>query len=103
MPLHDIFLGTATVSVILAAPAAALSGQNRLAVSATVVSPCAISLADAPEPAEVQPMSVACASPGQPFTREDEPALLAESQPSDGGVTPGPGKEDMAEFVEIIF
>lgn len=52
MPLHDIFLGTATASVILAASAAALSGQNHLAVNATVVSPCTISLVDAPEPAE---------------------------------------------------
>lgn len=103
MPLHDIFLGTATASVILAAPAAALSGQNRLAVSATVVSPCAISVIDAPEPAEVQPMSVDCASPGQPFAREDEPSLRPESQLRDGGVTPGSGKEDAAEFVEIIF
>jgi len=104
MPVHQI-LSTATASIVLAAPAVSMPAQERFTVSATVVSPCSISVRGAaPPPTEAKAVSVDCALAGQPFVREDD----RTTPPPISSTTEHHRAREMAvadttEIIEIVF
>lgn len=106
MPVHRILLGTATASVGLAASAASMPAQERFTVSATVVSPCSISVRGAmPAPTGVRTVSVDCALPGQSIVREDNrptPPPIRSATPKHHREREVSG-EDATEIIEIVF
>ena len=103
MPVSQILLGTATASVGLAAPAAPMPAQERITVSATVVSPCSISVRGAvPPPTEVKSVSVDCALPAQSFVREDD-RTPPPTRSTEHHRAPETAGADATEIVEIVF
>lgn len=104
MPVHQI-LSTATASIVLAAPAVSMPVQERFTVSATVVSPCSISVhGAAPPPTEAKAVSVDCALAGQSFVRENDRA----TPPPTSFATEHHSARDIAgtdtiEIIEVVF
>lgn len=103
MPVRQIWLGTATVSVGLATPAASMPAQERFVVSATVVSPCSISVRDAALSAEIKAVSVDCALPGQSFVRENDRTTPPIKFPTPKHRPREVAGADGAEVIEIVF
>ena len=106
MPVRQILLSTATASVGLAAPAASMPAQERFTVSATVVSPCSISVSGAaPLPAEVKTVSVDCALPEQSFVREYDRAMPPpiKSPTPKHHLAREIAATDTTEIIEIVF
>ncbi len=105
MPVHQILLSAATVSVGLADPTTLMPAQERFAVSATVVSPCSIAVhGAAPSPTEVKTVSVDCALPGQSFVREDDRATPPPiSSATEHHRAPEMAGTDTIEIIEVVF
>lgn len=105
MPVRKILLSAVTASAGLAAPAASTPAEERFTVSATVVSPCSISVPGAAPPlAKVKTVSVDCALPEQSFVREDDratpPPIRSATEhhraPEMAGI-------DTTEIIEVVF
>jgi hypothetical protein len=105
MPVRRILLSTVTASVGVVAPAASIPAQERFTVSATVVSPCSISVRGAaPSPTEVKTVSVDCALPGQSFVREDDqPAPPPIRSAAEYHRAPEVTGTDTTEIIEVVF
>lgn len=105
MPVRRILLSTVTASVGVVAPAASMPAEERFTVSATVVSPCSISVRGAaPSPTDVKTVSVDCALPGQSFVREDDRATPSPiSSATEHHRAPEMTGTDTIEIIEVVF
>jgi hypothetical protein len=105
MPVRRILLSAVTASVGVVAPAASIPAEERFTVSATVVSPCSISVRGAaPSPTEVKTVSVDCALPGQSFVREDDrPAPPPIRSATEHHRAPEMTGTDTTEIIEVVF
>jgi hypothetical protein len=82
-----------------------MPAQERFTVSATVVSPCSISVRGALLPIEVKTVAVDCALPAQSFVREDDrttppPIKSPTLEHHRAGEIAG---TDTTEIIEIVF